>query len=158
MTDVQAAIGRAQLAGFPARLDRRRRQAARYHELLEKVEGLELPVVPAYARPNWQTYCVQLPPVLDQLEVMQALLDEGIATRRGIMCAHREPAYPRESWSCGEDRGCDSSGAPCPHLANSEAAQDRGLALPLFEAMSDADQVRVATALARACERLEHAT
>jgi perosamine synthetase len=157
MTDVQGAIGRAQLAGFPARLARRREQAARYDELLRPVPGLELPTVPSYARPNWQTYCVQLPPAADQLEVMQALLDAGIATRRGIMCAHREPAYPRESWSCGEDRTCDGSGAPCAHLANSEAAQDRGVALPLFESMSDADQVRVALALARVCERVERA-
>ena len=32
---------------------------------------------------------------------MQAMLDAGIATRRGIMCAHRESAYQIEAWSCG---------------------------------------------------------
>ena len=30
---------------------------------------------------------------------MQKLLDQRIATRRGIMCAHREPAYNREPWT-----------------------------------------------------------
>ena len=26
-------------------------------------------------------------------DVMQAMLDAGVSTRRGIMCSHREPAY-----------------------------------------------------------------
>jgi perosamine synthetase len=151
MTDVQAAIGRVQLAGFPERLERRRRQAARYQELLAAIDGLRLPVVPEYARPNWQTFCVQLPAAIDQTAVMQTLLDAGIATRRGVMCAHREPAYPRGAWSCGADRACDHTPAPCPHLIHSERAQDHGLALPMFDGLSDADQVRVADALKRAC-------
>lgn len=151
LTDVQAAIGRAQLAGFPARLDRRRRQAERYRRQLEGVPGLRLPVVPEYARPNWQTFCVQLPETLDQTAVMQSLLDEGIATRRGVMCAHSEPAYPRDAWSCGADRACDGGGRPCPHLANSERVRDRGLALPLFDELTDADQARVIGALRGAC-------
>ena len=33
---------------------------------------------------------------------MQKMLDAGVATRRGVMCAHREPAYQTEPWSCGE--------------------------------------------------------
>jgi perosamine synthetase len=154
LTDVQGAIGRAQLAGFPRRLVRRRELAQRYDTLLAAIEGIERPVVPLYARPNWQTYCVQLPNGLDQRTVMQALLDRGIASRRGVMCAHREAAYPRHTWTCGADRACDSRGERCPHLANSEAAQDHGVALPLFEAMSDVEQERVVAALAQACRQV----
>ena len=82
---------------------------------------------------------------------MQAMLDAGIATRRGVMCAHREAAYPRDSWSCGADRRCDASGRPCPHLGHGEAAQDRTIAIPLFDGMTDGDQSRVVEALASAC-------
>lgn len=153
LTDVQAAIGRAQLEGLLPRLERRRAQAKRYDDLLAPIANLERPLVPAFARPNWQTYCVQLPAGVDQLGVMQSLLDVGIATRRGVMCAHREPAYHQGTWACGADRTCDGVQGACAHLVNSESAQDRGVALPLFDAMSDADQVRVAEALARACER-----
>ena len=68
------------------------------------------------------------------------------------MCAHREASYPRETWSCGADRDCDARPGPCPHLPHSEAAQDHTIAIPLFDAMSDDDQRRVADALARACD------
>jgi len=149
MTDVQAAIGRVQLASFPERLTTRRRQAARYQELLADAPGIQLPAVPGFARPNWQTFCVTLANGLEQTTVMQALLDAGISTRRGVMCAHREPAYPRSTWSCGFERACDRSGEPCPHLANGEYVQDHGLALPMFDELTDADQIRVAGALRR---------
>jgi len=149
MTDVQAAIGRVQLAGFPARLERRRSQAERYRALLRDAATVRLPEVPAYGRPNWQTFCVTLTDGVDQHVVMQRLLDMGIATRRGVMCAHREPAYPRHTWSCGADRACDRRGAPCAHLRHSEQVQDHGLALPLFDELTESDQVRIAEALGR---------
>ena len=148
MTDVQAAIGRVQLSRLPAMLARRRALAARYQSLLAPVAGLGLPVVPEYTRPNWQTYTVRLPEGRDQKTVMQAMLDAGIATRRGVMCAHREAAYPRETWTCGADRACGQRPGPCPHLRQSEAAQDRTIAIPLFDGMTDDDQARVAATLA----------
>ena len=70
--------------------------AARYAELLGNIEGLGLPFEPDWARSNWQSYCVRLPDRVDQKAVMQSLLDQGIATRRGIMCSHREAPYSGE--------------------------------------------------------------
>ena len=157
LTDVQAAIGRAQLNSLAVRLEHRRTQAARYGELLADIPGMELPASPVHARTNWQSYCVQLPPDIDQRDVMQALLDDGIATRRGVMCAHLEAAYPRDTWSCGADPDCDRSGRPCPHLVNSETVQNRGVVLPMFDDLSAADQVRVADTLKRVCRRMARA-
>jgi len=61
---------------------------------------------------------------------MQHLLEAGIATRRGIMNAHREPAYY-------------SNGRPAITLPHSEEAQDLAMLLPLFPDMSieQVDQV-----------------
>ena len=95
MTDIQAAVGRKQLTKLSDIVARRRTLAARYAELLGNVEGLSLPFEPEWARSNWQSYCVRLPSAVDQRTVMQKLLDQGIATRRGIMCSHREPPYSR---------------------------------------------------------------
>jgi perosamine synthetase len=139
MTDIQAAVGREQLRRLPALVAERRVLAARYHARLAGIPGLGLPVEPEWARSNWQSYCVRLPAHSAQRAVMQALLDQGIGTRRGIMCAHREPAW-RDQPSTGP-------------LPRSEAAQDRGLILPLFPGMSEVDQDRVVDALARACQR-----
>lgn len=140
MTDIQAAVGRVQLRRLPEIVAERQRLAARYGTLLSGVEGLGLPKAPPWARSNWQSYCVRLPDGCAQLPVMQRMLDAGIGTRRGIMCCHREPAL---------------EGLALPWaLPHSEAAQDRGVLLPLYGGMSAADQDRVAAALADACEAL----
>ena len=133
MTDMQAAIGRKQLERRPELVARRRAVAARYTELLGNLEGLRLPAEPEWARSNWQSYCVRLPNRLDQRSVMQSLLDQGIATRRGIMCSHREPPYAK-----AEQRH---------DLRHSELAQDRSILLPIYAQMSETEQLRVAECL-----------
>jgi dTDP-4-amino-4,6-dideoxygalactose transaminase len=152
MTDIQAAIGREQLKRLPAMVERRREQVERYRQVLADIPGLELPHEPAWARSNWQSFCVRLPEHCDQHSVMQRMLDAGIATRRGIMCAHREPAYRAEPWSCGAGPGaCGCAPGSCRRLQHSEQAQDRSILLPLFHQMTERDQDRVAAALREAC-------
>lgn len=133
MTDIQAAVGRKQLTKLSDIVARRRTLAARYVELLGNVEGLSLPFEPEWARSNWQSYCVRLSSKLDQRTVMQKLLDRGIATRRGIMCSHREPPYSNDKQRYD--------------LRQSELAQDRAILLPIYAQMSDDDQLRVADAV-----------
>lgn len=139
MTDIQAAIGRKQLERLPRLVACRRLLAARYDELLGNIDGLLVPFEPEWARSNWQSYCVRLPDRCDQRAVMQALLDRGIATRRGIMCAHREPCYSKD-----EQRH---------DLRQSELAQDHAILLPLYAQMTDEDQVFVADTLRDALRR-----
>jgi len=137
MTDIQAAVGREQLKRLSDIVADRRMFAERYTELLGEIPGLRLPREPSWARSNWQSYCVRLPEYCNQRRVMQAMLDAGVATRRGIMCVHREPAY-EDARTCGS-------------LSESEAAQDRGLILPLFSQITLAEQERVAGELGAAC-------
>lgn len=133
MTDIQAAVGRVQLQRLPELVERRRGLAVKYHDLLARIAGLVAPFEPEWARSNWQSYCVRLPVHCDQRQVMQALLDKGIASRRGIMCAHREPAYR------------DLAGRFA--LPDSEMAQDCCILLPLYEGMTAEEQKQVALAL-----------
>jgi dTDP-4-amino-4,6-dideoxygalactose transaminase len=139
MTDIQAAVGREQLKRLPGIVSRRRELAARYRELLAGIGGLVLPTEPAWARSNWQGFSVRLPAGVGQRAAMQAMLDEGVATRRGVMCSHREPAY--------------ADLPPRAPLPNSERAQDRCILLPLFPQLTDEEQRHVADALERACAR-----
>jgi dTDP-4-amino-4,6-dideoxygalactose transaminase len=126
MTDLQAAVGRVQLKRLPGIIQRRRELAAHYTEVLAGVEGIILPGEPSWARSNWQTYLITLADEFSQRGVMQCLLDHGVSTRRGIMCAHREGAY---------------ADCPKPHpLPHSENAQDRTVAIPLFPQMTEEDQ------------------
>lgn len=150
LTDIQAAIGREQLKRLPEAISHRRQLAARYRQLLADIPGLILPSEPDWARTNWQSYCVRLPANTVQRRVMQKMLDKGIATRRGIMCAHLEPAYhDPATWRCAQV-GCKPRGS-CPNLAESERAQSEGVILPLFSQMTEGQQSQVALALRQAC-------
>jgi perosamine synthetase len=136
MTDIQAAVGREQLKRAPEVVAARRARAERYRDLFAG-SGIETAAEPKYARSNWQSYCVRLLASCDQKSVMQTMLDAGIATRRGIMCAHREEAYANVASAL---------------LPRSEAAQDRCIVLPLFTQMTDAEQDYVVLTLKRACQ------
>jgi dTDP-4-amino-4,6-dideoxygalactose transaminase len=160
MTDIQAAVGREQLKRLREILERRRYLAQRYHHQLADIPGLKLPTEPTWAKSNWQSYCIRLSPQYDQRQLMQAMLDAGIGTRRGIMCAHREPAYQIEPWSCGvaeeknmrEIGSCDSYGALRYQLRESELAQDQSILLPLFHQMTEQEQDAVVNELKAACQ------
>jgi dTDP-4-amino-4,6-dideoxygalactose transaminase len=140
LTDIQAAIGREQLQRLPEIIARRRALADRYRQLLSGIPSITLPAEPEWARTNWQSYCIRLGDGLEQHTVMQGLLARGVSTRRGVMCSHREPAYPAGTWEASPDG-----------LAASERAQDTGVILPLFHQMTTADQDAVAAALREVC-------
>jgi perosamine synthetase len=128
MTDLQAAMGREQLQRLPKIIARRRHLAQLYAKLLREVPEVEPPIEPVYARSNWQSYCVRLPEWADQRGIMQMMLDQGISTRRGVMNIHLEDAY-RHAGVFRADSALD----------NSVSAQEKGIILPLFAQMTDAD-------------------
>jgi perosamine synthetase len=132
MTDLQAAVGRRQLHRLPDIIERRRALAESYRAMLTTLPGIVPPTEPEWAHSNWQSYCVRLPRGLDQQHVMQSMLEQGIATRRGIMCAHLEAAYADRSM-------------PFP-LPRSEMARDECILLPLYPQMTNTDQEQVVAA------------
>lgn len=135
MTDLQAAVGREQLRRLPGLIAQRRLLAERYRERLSAIPGLS-PAEPRWARSNWQSFCVRLPETVDQRAVMQALLDQGISTRRGVMNIHLEGAY--------SDR---SSHRAATSLMRSASAQQQTIILPLYAQMTELDIARVVEAL-----------
>jgi perosamine synthetase len=128
LTDLQAAVGIEQMKRLDDLVGRRKQLARRYTEALGRSPKLRCPYVPPYADPNYQSYPVRLTaecPVARD-EILQGLLDAGIAAKRGIMTSHREPAY----------RGV-YGGEPLP---KTEAASDRSLLLPLYPTLTEAEQ------------------
>lgn len=155
MTDIQAAVGREQLKRLPEIVARRRQLVERYCQFLANLPGLGLPVEAEWARSNWQSFCVRLPEQADQRNVMQTMLDAGISTRRGIMNAHREPAYAEEPWSCGSGPGaCSCPPGACARLAESEQAQETCILLPLYHQMTEAEQDYVISTLTSIFEKV----
>lgn len=132
LTDIQAAVGIEQLHRLPGLIKERQRLAASYDACFEGSDRLQAPHVPSHADWNVQSYAVRLAVggADERDQIMQELLDAGIATRAGVMTCHREPAY--------------AGSAPLPI---SEHASDTSLILPLYPGMDDDEVAEVADRL-----------
>jgi perosamine synthetase len=138
-TDVQAAIGLAQLEKLDRILELRAGAARRYGELLADVEGVETPTRDdANHRRSWFVYVVKLDADVDRDAVMGAMRNEGVATAEYVPCIHLQP-YMRERYGFAEGL--------CPFA---EETASRTLALPFFTQIEPDDQERVVEVLAAA--------
>lgn len=120
LTDIQAAVGIKQLEKLDWIVDERRKIARKYDEAFAEISCIRLPLEKDWYRTNSQSYSIYLKPEcsISRNDLMQKLLDKGIATRRGVMCTHRESAYKLEY-----------SDAKLPI---SEDLQDRSIIIPLY--------------------------
>jgi len=146
MTDLQAAVGRPQIARLEAIIAERRRLADRYARHLETSRIVAPATERDGYRSNWQSYPVRLRQGarVSQVEFLRHLMDRGVAAKRGISNAHQEQAYlNKEIWSCGPDATPACRGGHCPHLVVSENLRDTVMLLPLFHGMAIAEQDKV---------------
>jgi|GraSoiStandDraft_27_1057306.scaffolds.fasta_scaffold89621_2 perosamine synthetase len=141
-TDLQAAIGIAQLEKLDRILELRAAAARRYGELLADVDGVETPAPDdSEHRRSWFVYVVKLDAGLDRDSVMALLRRDGIATAEYVPCVHLQP-YMRERYGFGEGM--------CPVA---EDVASRTLALPFFTQIEADQQERVVETLRRAIAR-----
>ncbi len=140
MTDIQAAIGLEQLKKFDAILARRRELAERYNARLAEIPGVTTPYSPDDSPHTYQSYCVRLDPAITPSReiIMERMLADGVATRRGVMAIHEEPYYVERFGRIS--------------LPVTEAATRETLLLPLYMTMTEAEQDRVIDALRRALQ------
>jgi perosamine synthetase len=152
LTDLQAAIGVAQLERADVLLAERARVAGLYGERLAALgaapagkgdpEGLVLPCADrGRERRSWFVYVVQLPSGADREGVIAALAGSGIAAKGYLPCIHLMPPY-RERFGFGVGQ-----------FPVAERVSARSLALPFFTAMGEAEVERVAEALGAALGR-----
>jgi dTDP-4-amino-4,6-dideoxygalactose transaminase len=137
MTDIQAAVGIKQLERLDGIIEERRKIAHRYQKELADLSMIRLPEEPEGYFTSYQSFSIYLKPecLLGRNDVMQQMLDVGIATRRGVMTSHRESAYAEE---------CKGLSLPM-----SEDASDRSIVLPLYVPMSDEEVTYVIKHLRR---------
>jgi len=132
LTDIAAALGIVQLRRLPEFNDRRRALADRYDRLLAGVSGLLLPERLSY--PHVHPRHLYTPLVVPEEagmtrdEFMERLRFENIGTGLHYKAVHLH-SYYRKEWGTGPGL--------CP---NAEWVGERIVSLPLFPAMTDADQ------------------
>ena len=135
-TDLQAALGIAQLEKLDRILELRAAAASRYSELLADADGVDLPAADDDDhRRSWFVYVVRLADGIDRDAVSARLAEAGVEAGHYVPCVHLQP-YMRESFGFAEGL--------CPVA---EDASRRLLALPFFTGIEAADQERVVEAL-----------
>ncbi len=149
MTDLQAALGIAQLGRLDEMLAARAEAAAAYTEGLRgsggapagegDPDGLLLPCNDrGDEQRGWFVYVVQLPIGTDRTAVIEAMAAAGIQSKAYLPCIHTMPPYrERFGFSGGE-------------FPVAERVAERSLALPFFTAITEEQVERVCTALAEA--------
>lgn len=139
MSDLQAAIGLAQLPKLEDFCDRRRQHAARYQELLKDVDGLTLPQAPTYACTHaWHIYTPRL-----NLEKVKMDRDTLVAQMKEAhigLGIH----YPAVHLFSYYQKTYGFKPGDFPHA---EAAGCRLMSLPLWAGMTSHSQDRVVDAL-----------
>jgi dTDP-4-amino-4,6-dideoxygalactose transaminase len=145
MTDIQAAVGLVQLARLPEAVARRRAIVAGYREALGDVKGLRFSHDPPYGTSNFQSFWFEVQPAfaLGREELLAHLAHDGISAGRGIIAAHRQPAYS----------GGDTGGADLPVT---ERLTDNTVILPVYHQLSPDERSRVVSSLLRAGRRRAH--
>lgn len=133
LPDVLCALGISQLRRLSEFVQRRTELVARYNELLSDVDGLKTPVQRDNVDPAWHLYAVR---VLGgrRREVFDKLRAAGIGVQVNYIPVYWHPVFE----DLGYRRGM------CPVAEQFYAEQ---LSLPLFPAMTDADQDRVVETL-----------
>ncbi|MFM9976154.1 MAG: DegT/DnrJ/EryC1/StrS family aminotransferase [Beijerinckiaceae bacterium] len=140
LSDIQAAVGVAQMAKLDRLVADRRATARRYTELLQGMKGLILPVAGDVEGHTYQSYVIRLSQGgrARRNRVMGALADAGIQTRPGTHAVHRL-GYYKEKY-----------GLKAANFPNAAEAEDTTITLPVVPFMKAEDQNRVVDVLVRA--------
>ncbi len=128
MTNLQAALGLAQLERLNDFAERKRLMGRRYTELLQGVNGLQLPLPgTGYAENIYWVYGVVIDDAvpLDAEQAMRLLGGRGIGTRPFFWPMHEQPVFRRMGLFDGE------------HYPVAERIARRGLYLPSGLALTD---------------------
>ena len=135
LTDIQAALGLAQMSRLEELNSRRRKLAHLYGEGLEGLKGLDLPGIPAYPHiHSWHLFVIKVIS-MDRGRLMQRLSDYQIGYGIHFPAAHRL-GYLREQNKIRQGE-----------LKETERANASLLSLPLFPDMKDDDVSYVCEAL-----------
>lgn len=133
LSDIQAAVGIAQMAKLDGLLEERRGRALRYTRLLDGAADLALPREPAWGGHTYQSYVVR---VLEggrsrRDRLMDGMAAAGIQTRPGTHAVHRLGYYRKKY---GLHEGDFPAAASC---------EDTTITLPIFPGMTDGEQDEV---------------
>jgi perosamine synthetase len=143
MTNLQAALGVAQLERLDEFISRKRRMGQYYTQLLADIPGIQLPLTQTeYAENIYWVYGIVLQDEVpfDAKEAMQRLAQHKIGTRPFFWCMHEQPVFQRMGLF---------QGVSCPEA---ERLARRGFYIPSGLALTEQQIEQVAKIL---CEVIQ---
>lgn len=138
LSDINAAIGLAQMDRLEGIISNRRSLAEVYRTGLTGLTHVTPPAAPDGYRHTYQSYVCRLDPEIDRDGVIDRLAADGIESTLGTYALHCQPAFQ------------ELLGVTPGELPESEAAFNHTLTLPLHPSMSQEDVSEVIASLARA--------
>jgi perosamine synthetase len=105
MTNIQAALGVAQLEKLDAHVRKKREIGYRYNVLLSTTQGLQLPLASTeYAESIYWVYGLMLDHTVpfDAAVMMERLANLGVGTRPFFWPMHEQPVFTKRGWFAGE--------------------------------------------------------
>ena len=135
MTNLQAAVGCAQLERIEETVKKKRKIGQLYNEMFRDVEGLQLPLVSTdYAENIYWVYGMVLTDdvPIDAEEMMKLLRAEGIGSRGFFWPMHEQPVFQKMGLFAGE------------HYPVAERLARRGFYVPSGLTITEDDQAYVA--------------
>lgn len=144
-TNLQAAVGLAQLERLDEFIQRKRAMGSYYTEKLRGIDGLLLPIEKTdYAENIYWVYGLVLDRHIqaDNKAVQKILAEEGIGTRTFFWCMHEQPVYKKEGLFAGET------------YPNAEYLARKGFYIPSGLALTEGQMERVADKVKAMMERI----
>ena len=144
-TNLQAAVGLAQLERLDEFIERKRRMGCYYTEKLKEIDGLLLPIERTdYAENIYWVYGLVLKEDIpaDNRKVQQLLAEEGIGSRTFFWCMHEQPVYRRRGLFEGET------------YPNAEYLARKGFYIPSGLALTEGQMMEVVSGVYKVMRRL----
>ena len=135
MTDMQAALGRSQLARLPEFISRRREIAKRYAVLLAGMP-VTIPWQHAEGRSAWHLYVIRVHDARRHRQVFESLRAGGIGVNLHYIPVHMQPHYRRMGFEVGD-------------YPQAEQYYAEAISLPMFHRLTDEQQDQVVDELRR---------
>ena len=141
--EMSAALGYSQMLRIDEILEKRKKVAENYNELLKDYEWVKTPSVKEYVtRMSWFVYVIRLSPDVNRDRVMRYMEEKGVQVRNYFQPLHLQPFYRR---TFGYDEGM---------LPITEEESKKTLALPFYNDLSLDEQKVVVETLREAVERV----
>lgn len=144
-TNLQAAVGLAQLERLDEFVSIKRAMGKKYTELLKDIPGIQLPIEKTDEADNiYWVYGIVLKDEIpiDNREMVKRLAEQGIGARTFFWCMHEQPVYKNQGMYKGES------------YPNAERLARRGLYIPSGLALTEEQQEQVVIGLKQVLEEV----